>query len=126
MACEHAAGGVGAFAFASAPGVKLLLRDADFSHSLSTSPFDLVVGVDLITDIKALDAISACASDHPNLLPRVFLGSMPGGLFHPKMCWFCHPAGGVCVMGSGNLTPGGLRSNCEAFCIASGQQADTS
>lgn len=118
VACEDATSGMGVFAFASAPGVKLLLRDPEFSRFLSKSPFELVVGVDAITDINALDAISATAGEHPNLTPRVFLGSMPGSVFHPKMCWFRHPSGGVCLVGSGNLTPGGLRGNCEAFSIA--------
>lgn len=117
-ACKGATSGMGAFAFASAAGVKLLLGDSEFSHFLSKSPFELVVGVDAITDTKALDVISALAADHPNLSPRVFLGRVRGRIFHPKMCWFRRPSGGVCLVGSGNLTPGGLRGNCEAFAMA--------
>jgi len=118
QACESATSGIGAFAFASAPGVKLLLRDPDFLRFLSTSPFELIVGLEAITDTKALDAIADCAAQHPNLTPRVFLDNTSGTFFHPKMCWFRHPPGGVCIVGSGNLTPGGLRGNCEAFSAA--------
>jgi hypothetical protein len=117
VACEGASGGVGAFAFVSAAGVNLLLDDPQFSLFLSSAPFELIIGMDAITDTKALDAVRATVSAQPNLKARAFLGTAPGSLFHPKMCWFRHLSGCVCLAGSGNLTPGGLRGNCEFFSI---------
>jgi PLD-like domain len=116
-ACEGASSGVGVFAFASAAGVKLMLHDEEISSFLSNSPFELVVGMDAITDTEALDAILATVAKCTNLKPRVFLGSPPGSMFHPKTCWFRHSSGGVCLVGSGNLTAGGLRGNCEVFSV---------
>jgi hypothetical protein len=116
-ACEGASSGAGAFAFASAAGVNLVFEDPEFSALLAHSPFDLIVGVDAITDTKALDAIQAISVANPKLKARAFLGTKSGSLFHPKICWFRHSFGGVCLVGSGNLTPGGLRGNCEVFFV---------
>lgn len=115
--CEEATGGAGMFAFASAGGVKLLLQDPVFANFLSKSPCDIVVGVDAITDILALDTLATCEAGHAKLKVNVFLGSTEAPFFHPKICWFRHRKGGVCLVGSGNLTAGGLRGNCEAFSI---------
>ena len=40
------------------------------------------------------------------------------GIFHPKMAWFRHEAEGSLVVGSGNLTGGGLWNNWEAFSVS--------
>jgi hypothetical protein len=117
VACEGASRGVGAFAFASAAGVNLLFDDPQFSLFLSSAPFELILGMDAITDTKALDAVRATVTAQPNLNARAFMGTAPGSLFHPKMCWFKHLSGSVCLAGSGNLTLGGLRGNCEFFSV---------
>lgn len=123
-ASKNALNGVGAFAFASAGGIKLLFQDHDFVKFLSRAPFDLVIGMDGITDSKALDTLLELTITHQNLRSRVFLGSVSGTIFHPKMCWFRHSSRGICLVGSGNLTPGGLRGNYEAFSVASVSRAD--
>jgi hypothetical protein len=115
--CEGALHGAGVFGFASTGGVKLLIQDPAFASFLSQSRFELVVGVDAITDIAALDALASCAAVTNNLNVRVFLDGSTNALFHGKMCWFRHPSRGICLVGSGNLTPGGLRGNCEAFTV---------
>jgi len=117
VASKGALDGVGAFAFASQAGIKLLLEDVDFVRFLSKSKFNLIVGVDAITDTKALNTIAECLSQNPKLTARVFLGKVPRVTFHPKLCWFRHRHSGRTLVGSGNLTPGGLRGNCEAFSI---------
>jgi hypothetical protein len=117
VASKGALAGVGAFAFASQAGIKLLLEDVDFVRFLSKSKFDLIVGVDAITDTKSLSAIAGCLSENPKLTARVFLGKVRKVTFHPKLCWFRHKHSGRTLVGSGNLTPGGLRGNCEAFSL---------
>lgn len=117
-ACEGASYGAGFFAFASTGGIKLLLNDDSFVRFLSRSPCELVVGVDAITDNHALDALAICLDEHSRLKARVFIGEANAALFHAKMCWFRHGNKGVCIVGSGNLTGGGLRGNCEAFSVA--------
>lgn len=117
-ACEGASHGAGVFAFASAGGVRLLLQDATFARFLSRAPCEMIIGVDAITDNVALDALATCVAAHPRLKVRVFIGKTAATLFHAKMCWFRHRKRGVCLVGSGNLTAGGLRGNCEAFSVA--------
>jgi hypothetical protein len=114
-ACDGASQGAGVFAFASAGGVKLLLNDPTFKDFLSKSTFELVVGVDAVTDNAALDALAACVAADGNLKVQVFLDESATSLFHAKMCWFRHQRQGKWLVGSGNLTAGGLRGNCEAF-----------
>lgn len=117
-AAAEADSGGGAFAFASAGGVKLLLEDEDFAHFLSRSPFDLIVGVDAITNLAALARLQACIAKHRRLTIRVLLSDRQDGLFHPKLCWFRVARHTVSLVGSGNLTVGGLRSNREAFTLS--------
>lgn len=116
-ACEGASSGGGAFAFASSAGVTLLFGDPQFSQFLEQCPFELIVGVDAVTDTDALDAIQATAAMQPKLKVRAFLGTGAGCMFHPKICWFRNASGGVCLVGSGNLTAGGLRGNYESFSV---------
>ncbi|MGQ0655481.1 MAG: phospholipase D family protein [Betaproteobacteria bacterium] len=113
--CDGALAGGGAFAFVSTEGVKLFLEDEGFKSFAAKNSFELVFGVDAITNTKALEAIERAASETEGLVPRVFLPSKPGTIFHPKFCWFRKPKGGVLITGSGNLTRGGLRWNVEAF-----------
>jgi hypothetical protein len=116
-ACERASSGGGAFAFASSAGVTLLLGDPQFSQFLKQCPFELIVGVDAITDTDSIEAIQATAALYPQLKVRAFLGTRAGCMFHPKLCWFRHESGGICLVGSGNLTAGGLRGNYESFSV---------
>ena len=117
-ACKGAIRGVGAFAFLSTGGVQLFLRDRGFAAFAETGAFDLVVGVDAITDTAAIAALEAVRADSPLLEARVHIPTHPRAIFHPKFAWFEKPGGGVLVTGSGNLTAGGLRWNVEAFNVS--------
>ncbi|WP_396267706.1 hypothetical protein [Ideonella sp.] len=116
-ACRDATIGGGAFAFLSAGGVQLLLKDEIFKDFLARGRFDLLVGVDAITDTAAIDALSTVRREHPSIGARVFVPSHPRSIFHPKVAWFDSGNGGLLVTGSGNLTAGGLRWNIEAFAV---------
>jgi hypothetical protein len=77
----------------------------------------LVVGLDAVTSRNALEYLAQVERDRPNLTVRVFWNET-GGLFHPKMCHFRYGNGReVLILGSGNLTPGGLRENFEGYTI---------
>jgi YaaC-like Protein len=106
--------GGAAFGFATRDGVQLLFGNREFRQFLeATDGFELVVGIDAITNIAALDKISALATQ--GLRARAFWHQRQPLLFHPKVSWFRRVRGMTLVVGSGNLTPGGLRSNWEAF-----------
>lgn len=116
-ACSGATVGGGAFAFLSAGGVQLLLKDEVFKDFLARGRFDLLVGVDAITDTAAIEALSVVRRENPSISARIFVPSHPRSIFHPKVAWFDAGNGGLLVTGSGNLTAGGLRWNIEAFTV---------
>lgn len=110
--------GGAAFSFVSKVGVDLLLKDELFMKFMRGGEFDLIVGVDDITNVKALEALQTLSQEVTNLRVRVFHHDFSGAIFHPKFCWFRHRRGGILVTGSGNLTARGLRGNWEAFTIS--------
>lgn len=117
-ACEGAIRGGGAFAFVSQGGVELLLNDKVFTDFAAKGQFDLVVGIDEITNLKSLAALDATKQEHSGLTVRVFHHDLPNTIFHPKFCWFRNKSGGALITGSGNLTVRGLRRNWEAFTVS--------
>lgn len=112
-----ARGGGGAFAWATAQGVELLLADEVFERFALKYPFDLIVGVDAITTPAALGALRFAEQRLPGLTVRIFYSPSDLALFHPKFAWFLEPDGGSIIVGSGNLTNGGLRQNWEAYSV---------
>ncbi|MHB1220034.1 MAG: phospholipase D family protein [Alphaproteobacteria bacterium] len=116
--CGPAVKGGAAFAFASANGVKLLAAEGAFDTFLKASKFVAVIGLDAITDTNALEELRKLQMKRPNFKPKLFLHSTVGSLFHPKTLWLKAKDGsGVIITGSGNLTPGGLKSNWEALAV---------
>lgn len=116
-ACHNARCGGAMFAFASAAGAKLLLEDNTFATFAASNTFDLIVGVDAVTNTAALKAIADAGKSAKAMTVAVFLNGRSDALFHPKFCWFRHKRGGLLIAGSGNLTLGGLRCNWEAFSV---------
>lgn len=108
--------GGGVFAWANRNGIRLLFDDTAFEDFLSKANFDLMIGTDAVTDESAIDALLARADAFPTLSARAFV---TGGkaLFHPKLAWFEHDDYLSLIVGSGNLTMGGLRSNWEAHTV---------
>jgi hypothetical protein len=116
-ASVSAEAGGAVFAYARANGIDLLLRDPEFQRFLKTGRFDLIVGVDGVTDVSALDRLQTIAAEFPRLRTKVFFHDRPATTFHPKFSWFRGLKGGIALVGSGNLTVGGLTTNWEAFAI---------
>lgn len=72
---------------------------------------ELIVGVDhRMTTIEALQECLAI----PGLAVRVFSVSNPAVVFHPKVYYLEREKDAMCILGSSNLSGGGLWSNCEA------------
>lgn len=113
-----ATGGGAAFAWATRRGIYLLLEDEVFTEFLGSAEFQLIVGVDDITTPDALHALSDLETRFPCFNVRIYKSDAAGTLFHPKMTWFRHDAAGSLVVGSGNLTGGGLWDNWEAFTVS--------
>ena len=94
-ASSGATRGAGAFAFLSKGGVQLFLRDRGFAQFAESGEFDLIVGVDAITDTAAVAALDAVRADLPSLGASVHIPMHPRSIFHPKLAWFEKPDGGV-------------------------------
>lgn len=107
----------GMFAFASRAGVDSLIGDPATQSFLRRSTMSLLVGIDAVTDRQALECLRERESEHDRLSVRVFKNPT-SALFHPKIARFSYPDGRRSVIvGSGNLTPGGLQQNFEAFSV---------
>lgn len=121
-ASAHTQRGAGVFSFASPGGVQLLLGDPDFGRFLQRGQFDLIVGVDAVTVPGSLTALGNAQAQYPGLMVSAFCHERRGALFHPKLCWFANDDNGQILVGSGNLTRGGLLKNWEAFADVSLEQ----
>ena len=114
-AAENSDRGAGIFSFASYKGVSLLLADSVFENFLLGSKFNLLVGVDAVTDPAALKHLQDAQNQYANLRARAFFHSHAAATFHPKLAWFASGEKCRVFVGSGNLTRGGLLNNWEAF-----------
>ncbi|VEB93030.1 Uncharacterised protein [Citrobacter koseri] len=86
--CNEAIAGGAAFAFMSSGGVNLLIRDSRFLSFLENHDFHLIVGVDAITDDKAVDEVKKVMFIYKNLKVDFFITNNKRSIFHPKFVWF--------------------------------------
>jgi len=114
--CQSSVKGYGAYAFASPDGVKILFQDKEFDDLLDRGTYSLIVGIDEITNLKCLDALSQLTDSKPGLSVQAYFHNDKDSIFHPKISFFQEEEGsGSLIVGSGNLTLRGLRQNREAF-----------
>lgn len=107
----------GMYAFASRGGVDMLISDPSVINFLRHGSMSLLVGVDAITNRITLERLQELSLENENLVVNVFWNET-SHLFHPKVSYFeyCDGSRGM-IVGSGNLTPGGLRDNFEAYSL---------
>lgn len=116
-ASREASSWQGVFAFASRTGVESLIGDPQIQKFLRKSKMSLLVGLDAVTTRQTLECLRELEEEHQHLDVRVFWNPT-GALFHPKIARFEYPDGAQSIIvGSGNLTLGGLRQNFEAFSV---------
>lgn len=108
--------GGGIYAFATATGIRAVLDAESFQGLRDAGAFDLVVGVDSITDPPALKELQKQTTEHAGISAQVMLHD-ENVLFHPKLSWFVTADTLTLIVGSGNLTLRGLRENWEAFTV---------
>ena len=120
---------MGLFAFASRAGVDSLIGDPEIQRFLEQSTMALLIGIDAVTNRYALERLQELERQYERLSVQVFRNPTDA-LFHPKVARFDYPDGRrSMIVGSGNLTPGGLRQNFEAFSVtraAAGETLDVS
>lgn len=116
-AARGAAACSGIFAFASRAGVDSLISDPETQRFLAESTMSLLVGIDAVTNRHTLARLQELEREHERLSVQVFWNPTDT-LFHPKVARFEYPDGRrAVIVGSGNLTPGGLQQNYEAFSV---------
>ena len=116
-ASTSSSSGGGVFAWATASGVRALFENPDFAAFLARASFELVIGTDSITDTKALNALQKAQALYPKLSVKMAVNDTRP-LFHPKLAWFISEQKLTLIVGSGNLTRGGLLGNWEAFSVS--------
>lgn len=115
----------GIFAFASRAGVDSLFGDPEIRSFLDGSTMSLLIGLDAITNPETLHRLKELEVEHADLRVRVFRNPT-NALFHPKVARFGYADGSQSmIVGSGNLTPGGLRQNFEAFSVVRSEPSET-
>ena len=115
----------GVFAFASRDGVNWLFEDPVIGQLIASGgEVDLLVGLDAVTNRQTLERLQELEQGNQRFRPRVFWNDVVS-LFHPKISDFTYPDGGrTLIVGSGNLTPGGLMNNVEAYTTISVDRAE--
>ena len=117
QASQGAQSCTGIFAFASRAGVDSLISDPETQKFLGESTMSLLVGIDAVTNRRTLERLQELELEHERLSVQVFWNPTDT-LFHPKVARFEYTDGRrAMIVGSGNLTPGGLRQNFEAFSV---------
>lgn len=115
-AADGATTWLGLYAFATRNGVNQLINDPILCQFLAKGgTVQLIVGLDAITNLATLVRLQELARQHATFHPKVFWNETDG-LFHPKLSYFTYADGSkTLIVGSGNLTPGGLMHNFEAY-----------
>ncbi|MDR1934441.1 MAG: phospholipase D family protein [Candidatus Accumulibacter sp.] len=115
----------GMYAFATRGGVDQLIEDPVVHEFMQRGgEIDLIVGIDAVTNRQTLERMQALEARHRHFHPKVFWNTS-SGLFHPKISHFGYSDGRKkLIVGSGNLTPGGLRHNFEGYSVISGGQQE--
>lgn len=119
-AAVDANGWRGVYAFASRDGVNYLIEDPIVhDYMRSGGAIDLLVGIDAVTNRSTLERLRDLEQQNDRFRPKVFWNGSTG-LFHPKISDFSYKDGRrTLIVGSGNLTPGGLMNNFEGYTIVS-------
>ena len=119
-AADKAVAGGGAFAFVTEKGVELLFDDTSFHNVFQNEGFELIVGMDGVTNEKSIVKLESIIDSGYNLNAKAFIHNEKSSIFHPKIIWFKYGKGngGAVITGSGNFTTSGLRRNREAFVVS--------
>lgn len=75
----------------------------------------ILIGIDLPSDPNAIERLDDTASEYSRQLKLKYFRPLKNRIFHPKLFLFTKPNGKVsAIIGSSNLTGGGLSENYEA------------
>lgn len=105
------------FGFLTGSGVDALLSVPAVADMLRGAAVDVLVGVDAVTDRPGLERLITLEAENPNFR-ALAIKNNTGALIHPKMIFVRYSdARSVAVVGSNNLSFGGLSGNVEGYSI---------
>ena len=106
------------FGFLTGSGMDALLGVPAVKKILLHREVEVLVGLDAVTDRLGLERLLELAEENPRFKARV-IKNTTGALVHPKMLVARYADGrGLAVVGSNNLSSGGLGGNVEGYAIA--------
>ena len=112
------------FGFLTGSGLNALLAVPKIREVLLHSDVEVLVGLDAVTDRPGLERLRELARKNPQFKPLV-IKNTTGALIHPKMLAAKYADGrAVAVVGSNNLSSGGLSGNVECYTIAHFEPAE--
>jgi hypothetical protein len=107
------------FGFLTGSGMDALLAVPRVVEVLRTAQVDFLVGLDAVTDRAGLERLLELSRQNGDFHPAV-IKNTTGALIHPKMLFARYTDGtSVAVVGSNNLSFGGLNGNVEGYTVAS-------
>ena len=115
----------GIYAFATRDNVDRLMEDPVVEEFIGRGGQACVlVGIDAITNKPTLERLVELERENEFFRPRVFRNET-GRLFHPKISDFTYADGRrTLIVGSGNLTPGGLTNNFEDYAVVEAERGE--
>ena len=115
----------GIYAFATLDSVDHLMEDSVVKEFMARGgEARILVGIDAITNKPTLERLVELERQNEYFRPRVFRNET-GRLFHPKISDFAYADGRrTLIVGSGNLTPGGLTNNFENYAVVEGERGE--
>lgn len=113
-----------AVAFMSSDGLALV-RDALREAVRKGATFEVLVGLDMsVTEPAALSTMYEWSQANANVAMFCIVSAVGSAVYHPKLYLAGSDAGTTCVVGSSNLTAGGLKKNIEANLVVEGEPTD--
>ena len=101
----------------------LELVENDLEHLLARGgQLEVLIGTDMATDPTAIEALLKLREKYSAQMTTRRFASDSNQIFHPKIWIFSLPSGaGAAIVGSSNLTQGGLDCNLEANVLVVGR-----
>ncbi len=105
------------FGFLTGSGMDALLAVPEVGDTLCKAEIEFLVGLDAVTDRAGLRRLAEVSKLNPKFRVRV-IKNTTGALVHPKLLVLEYENGsGVAVVGSNNVSAGGLAGNVEGYSI---------
>lgn len=113
-----------AVAFMSQRGLEMLQQSIDIALDAGAR-LEFLVGLDMdVTDPTALNNLHRLSQANERVALYCYIAPRPSAIYHPKLYLMRNNMAATCIIGSSNLTEGGLRKNLEVNVLIEGNMDD--